>query len=171
VSFEYSRKFLKKIFKGVKDSKKLTAEKREMWLEVINAEKKAERLLYAVSSVSAKTIDNIGIAPSIRKALEESLRKLKIAPARTLVLLDGGLHAPAHYTHQKTIIKGDEKEIIISLASIIAKVHRDRYMTKIAKDFPKYDLDIHKGYGTKKHISTIKKYGSSIIHRKSFLKL
>jgi ribonuclease HII len=83
------------------------------------------------------------------------------------VLLDGGLYLPKHIP-QKTIIKGDEKIPVISAASIIAKVTRDRLMSRLHKKYPQYRFDIHKGYGTKLHRAMLKKYGRSEAHRKSF---
>ncbi|MBI5400711.1 MAG: hypothetical protein HZB12_01160 [Candidatus Yonathbacteria bacterium] len=87
-----------------------------------------------------------------------------------MVLLDGGLRAPAHYSNQKTIIKGDEKELSIALASIVAKVARDKKMIALAKKFPAYGFEKHKGYGTRAHYEAIKKHGATKHHRKSFLK-
>ncbi|MBP7848556.1 epoxyqueuosine reductase QueH [Patescibacteria group bacterium] len=69
-----------------------------------------------------------------------------------------------------TIIKGDQKNPLISAASIVAKVERDRYMVQIAKRFPEYSLDAHKGYGTKTHIKMIRKHGPSLLHRMTFCK-
>lgn len=94
---------------------------------------------------------------------------ISIFPTDTTVLLDGGLKAPDEYKDQKTIIKGDEKEVCIALASIIAKVIRDRYMVKIAQKYPKYGFEEHKGYGTKKHYEAIQKSGISPLHRLCFL--
>ena len=88
----------------------------------------------------------------------------------SLVLLDGGLKAPKEYLNQRTIIKGDEKELAIALASIVAKVTRDRLMVKLARKYPGYDLEMHKGYGTAAHYKALKNKGFSPIHRKSFLK-
>ncbi|MBI3634379.1 MAG: hypothetical protein HY228_02050 [Candidatus Yonathbacteria bacterium] len=88
----------------------------------------------------------------------------------SLVLLDGGLRAPARYKNQKTIIKGDEKELVIALASIVAKVARDARMVKLGKKFPQYGFEKHKGYGTRAHYKAIKKHGITKHHRKSFLK-
>ena len=82
--------------------------------------------------------------------------------------MDGGLKAPIEFKKQKTIIKGDEKEKIIAWASILAKVSRDALMCRLAKKYPKYGFEIHKGYGTLKHRKMIKKYGLSNVHRKSF---
>ena len=87
-----------------------------------------------------------------------------------LVLLDGGLRAPKEYKNQKTIIKGDEKELAIALASIVAKVTRDELMVKLSKKYIGYGLEKHKGYGTAYHYKALKNKGLSPIHRKSFLK-
>lgn len=91
---------------------------------------------------------------------------------RTLVevRLDGSLHAPKEYLFQKTIIKGDVTEPAISLASIMAKVMRDRKMIVLGKKYPVYRFEIHKGYGTKIHREAIAHHGLSAVHRKSFCK-
>jgi ribonuclease HII len=75
---------------------------------------------------------------------------------------------PDKYINQKTIIKGDEKDVFIACASIVAKVSRDRLMCRLALKYPNYALEIHKGYGTKLHYSLLQKHGLSKIHRKSF---
>jgi ribonuclease HII len=85
------------------------------------------------------------------------------------VYLDGGLHAPVEYIHQETIIRGDELHPVISMASIMAKVSRDRIMTKFALEYPEYGFENHSGYGTKAHYEAIKKHGQTPIHRKSFM--
>ena len=86
-----------------------------------------------------------------------------------MIYLDGSLYAPDNF-NQKTVIKGDEKIPIISAASIMAKVTRDRLMVKYSLMWPKYGFDRHKGYGTRAHYSAIKKFGLLRIHRKSFIK-
>lgn len=86
------------------------------------------------------------------------------------IFLDGGLKAPKEYTNQETIIKGDELHPVISCASIIAKVSRDKVMTNHAKEYPEYGFEKHSGYGTKAHYDAIKKHGATPLHRKSFLK-
>jgi ribonuclease HII len=86
------------------------------------------------------------------------------------IRLDGLLKAPPKFKNQKTIIKGDEKDVFIACASIVAKVSRDRLMCQLAKKYPKYSLEIHKGYGTLLHRNLIKKHGLSPLHRKSFCK-
>ncbi len=156
-------------FKGVKESKQLKEEKREEWFGRILEMQKKGLIDFEVTFQSEKVIDTKGISFAIKKALEMSIKRLKIDFKKTLVLLDGGLHAPAEYTSQKTIIKGDVKERVIAFASICAKVMRDRYMRKMAKKYPEYGFDVHKGYGTKRHYEAIKKYGLTDLHRRSFL--
>lgn len=158
----------KKWCKGLKDSKKLSEKKREEWFEKMKVAEREGWLTFAVVMVSAREIDRHGIAPSISRALTQALTKLNADPARTLVLLDGGLKAPEEFAFQKTIIKGDEKESIISLASIAAKVSRDRLLKRLAKRYPGYGLEVHKGYGTAAHRSAMRRHGLSAIHRKSF---
>lgn len=159
-----------KIFGGIKDSKQLTALGRAVWFEKIKAAHKAERLQYKVSFISSKLLDEIGLTATANLAIKRSLKKLGALPHETLVLLDGGLKAPKEFIYQKTIIKGDAKEPVIGLASIVAKVLRDRRMEKLSLEYPQFDFHIHKGYGTKRHISLIKKFGPCEIHRTSFIK-
>lgn len=155
---------------GIRDSKKLTPEKREYFFKkILELEKKGE-IEFAVSYVSAKEIDKIGISPAIKKALKNSLKKLNKNPEDCSVFLDGGLYAPEEYKKQKTIIKGDDKVKVISCASVVAKVLRDRLMCKLAKKYPKYGFEIHKGYGTKIHCENIRRNGICPEHRKCFLK-
>jgi len=159
---------------GVNDSKKLTAKKREEIFKITKKLKVYGKLDYAVFMVDAKIIDKIGIVPAIKKALGKALQKVtgKINPKDLKVLLDGGLKAPDEYINQVTIIKGDGKEKVIGLASIMAKVTRDNYLIKISKEknLLPYSLEVHKGYGTKKHRKAITTFGLSSIHRASFCK-
>lgn len=159
----------KKLRIKLKDSKKLSEKQRELWFKEIKMWQKEGLCNFKVSMVSAKMIDKIGIVPAIKKCLYSSLFDLR-TPISACILLDGGLHAPAQFKNQKTIIKGDEKEPVIALASIVAKVTRDRLMCRLAKKYPNYGLEVHKGYGTKKHYIAVQKYGLSAIHRKTFLK-
>lgn len=161
---------LRRSFGGIKDSKQLTPLGRAVWFEKIRAASRAEELNYKVSFISSKRLDEIGLRTTAHLAIKRSLEKLGVMPHETLVLLDGGLRAPKEFIYQKTIIKGDEKEPVIALASIMAKVLRDRRMEKMAIKYPQFDFHIHKGYGTKRHISLIKKFGPCEIHRRSFLK-
>ncbi|MBI5817227.1 MAG: ribonuclease HII [Candidatus Yonathbacteria bacterium] len=158
------------LFRGVKDSKKLSAQKREAWFKKLESAEQAGKVSFQVSFSGSGTIDKRGINIAIARSIAASLKGLLCPPHDSLILLDGGLRAPSEYRSQKTIIRGDEKIMIISLASIAAKVLRDRLMMKFSREFPQYGLEQHKGYGTKEHFKKIKKHGLSKIHRRSFLK-
>lgn len=157
--------------RGIKDSKKLTKQQREEWFEKTIEKRNNRTIYFAVSSVGVRYIDVSGITKALRIAVGRSLNKLRIKPRECHVFLDGLLYAPSKFKNQKTIVKGDEKKSIIALASIIAKVYRDRKMVRLSKLYPHYGFDVHKGYGTTAHYKSIKKYGICEIHRKSFLKL
>ncbi|MDO8183885.1 MAG: ribonuclease HII [bacterium] len=161
----------KTVFKryAVKDSKKLTEINREKWYKWLNQERKLKKINFATALISHEVIDKRGIVPAVRLGIRRCLTRLSLKPAECQVLLDGSLKAPLIFTNQKTIIKGDERESIIALASIAAKVRRDRYMCHLAKKFPHYHFEVHKGYGTKAHYLALKKYGLSTVHRLSFL--
>ena len=130
--------------------------------------KKQGILNFSVTQVSAATIDTIGITQAVQQGINSCLKKLNQKPNTTTVLLDGLLKAPPEYTHQETIIKGDAKEKVIGLASICAKVTRDRTLVRVAREYPNYHFDVHKGYGTKAHIKAITTYGLCPLHRRSF---
>ena len=156
-------------FEKFKDSKKLSHKQRLVWLEKINEERDKGNIFYKVSFESNKVIDDKGIVFAITRALENSLEYLNKNKGDCEVLLDGGLKAPVEYKNQKTIIKGDEKELAIALASIVAKVTRDALMVRLACKYTGYGLEKHKGYGTAEHYRALKDKGISMIHRKSFL--
>jgi ribonuclease HII len=159
---------------GVNDSKKLSEKKREEVFRLAETLKKEGKLYYGVSFVHASYIDAIGIVPSVNKAMRQSLQKIgrevEIDPASCFVKLDGSLKAPKEYIYQETIIEGDAKEKVIGLASILAKVTRDRYMVERSKmeSYASYGFEIHKGYATRAHRELILKEGLSDMHRKSF---
>jgi len=155
---------------GVNDSKKLTPQMREVIFKQAQQLKREGIITYAVGSSSAKMIDRIGIVPAIKNAQGRAFRALGLAPELCMVKLDGGLKAPEEFMFQETIIKGDGREKVIGLASILAKVTRDRYMKRIASRFASYDFATHKGYGTKAHCMAIHKHGLSSEHRVSFCK-
>jgi len=161
---------IRRVFKNIRDSKQLTPSEREEWFEIICQQAEAKNISFCVTSAKNFIIDRDGISQAIRKLIARSLVKLKAHPLKTKIFLDGGLKAPRRYLNQKTIIKGDEKITVISIASVAAKVLRDRHMKKIAKSFPEYGFEIHKGYGTPHHIEKIKKYGPCELHRMSFIK-
>lgn len=148
----------------LKDSKKLTGQQRDILYKYIVEH---GMLRHAAAFVDAHTIDEIGIVNAANQAASVAARSLEIAPARVDVLLDAGLRVPSHWS-QESFVRGDETIPAISLASIIAKVSRDRYMEDIAKDFAQYGFEAHKGYGTVYHRSSIARYGLSSVHRVTF---
>lgn len=154
----------------LKDSKQMTAANRQAWHMEARTMEKMGALQIVVSSRTAAAIDKKGIAVCIRECIASNLKKLNINPKDCTVLLDGGLKAPVEYKHQQTIIKGDDSQKIISLASVVAKVQRDHYMIALHKKHPGYGWHSNKGYGTKVHIAAIKKMDTSPFHRQSFLK-
>ena len=158
---------IRKAFPGVGDSKVLTEKKREEIYESALLYKDRGEINFCVEYASAKIIDSVGITQAVRDCVHAGIRKLAPESIDVHVLLDGLLHAPEGYS-QETIIKGDATEPVISLASIVAKVSRDRLMKKMAEQFPKYGFEKHKGYGTKAHQEAIREFGLSEMHRKTF---
>ncbi len=156
----------------LRDSKKLSEKNREKIRSELENLKNNKKVLWGIGEVSASRIDEIGIAPSIKEAMNSALLQLekKGIAVTSEVVLDGSLYAPERYNNQSTHIKGDEKFIEISLASIIAKVYRDDLMKKLANEFPLYGFENHAGYGTKAHYEAITVNGMTEYHRKSFLK-
>ena len=154
---------------GVADSKILSERKREEVFVYAQELKKQGVLDFCVSLVGAPVIDKIGIVYAVNTAINRSFLKLSLQPYECFVKLDGGLKAPKEFS-QETIIRGDALEKVIGLASILAKVHRDRYMIKKANDerFSPYFFEVHKGYGTRKHREAIQQLGLSTLHRKTF---
>lgn len=159
-----------KEFPGVKDSKLLSEKRREKLFEMLTARVALGDARFAVEFETADTIDREGIASAVRCALYRGVNALAPDAAVVRIQLDGSLKAPPEYA-QETIVNGDELIPIISLASIAAKVTRDRLMIDLAKQFPTYGFEKHKGYGTKVHYDMLKKYGLCVIHRRSFINL
>ncbi len=157
----------------LRDSKQLSPKQREIWFEWLKREQARKHLFFSVGLTNARTIDQSGIVPAIRLATTRALHKLErrlvLSPQATQIFLDGGLVAPLKYSCQWAIVRGDETEPIITLASIVAKVSRDATMRLLAKQYPNYQLDKHKGYGTRDHYDQLRKHGLSVIHRRSFL--
>ncbi|MDB5195422.1 MAG: ribonuclease [Parcubacteria group bacterium] len=157
-------------FPGLNDSKKLTEKKREAIFLQLQEEIKKGNVSAVVYLASAAKIDAEGIVPSVRGALYKGVRKLLPNPEEGKVFLDGSLKAPPEY-EQETIIGGDGTVPAIMLASVAAKVTRDRLMKKLALEHPLYEFDIHKGYGTKKHYELLRTHGPCALHRLTFLHL
>jgi ribonuclease HII len=161
--FDVAKEFL-----GVADSKKLSEKRREEIFMMLEARVALGDARFIVEFESAKIIDREGIAPSIRRALAWGVNTLAPDSSIVEILLDGALKAPPEYK-QQTIINGDEIIPLISLASIAAKVSRDRLMVTLAAEYPDYGFEKHKGYGTRAHYEMLKRHGPCAIHRRSFL--
>lgn len=116
--------------------------------------------------VDNNTIDEINILEATRKAMHEAVTNLKVKP--DYIFIDAEKHVDTCGVPYLPIIKGDSLSINIACASIIAKVTRDRIVRELAKEYPEYGLEKHKGYGTKQHVEAIKKYGLTKLHRKTF---
>jgi ribonuclease HII len=166
-------------FRSLKDSKKLSAARREFWAKELAS---AAGVRFAVARVYPRGIERSNIsAAANRAALNAFSRLLKDhgLPPRTHVYLDGGLFlgskarqqraVAAKTVNAKTVIKGDEKFSAVAAASIIAKVARDGFMTRLTKQYPQYGFEVHKGYGTAAHLRAIKKNGPCSAHRLTFL--
>lgn len=151
------------------DSKKLSAAHRKIWKDFLC---KSSHAVFFYHTEGARKIDTKGIAVCIRSIIKKNLKyfikKHKVMHDEVHVLLDGGLKAPKEFINQQTIIKGDEKEMVISFASIYAKVTRDGHMVRLAKKYPQYGFEVHKGYGTSAHRQTISREGVCVEHRKTF---
>ncbi len=146
--------------KDIKDSKKLSEKKREMLYDIINE----NALSIGVGIIDEKTIDEVNIYEATKLAMKEAVSNLKIKPEHVLIdAMKLDLEIPS-----TSIIKGDALSESIAAASIIAKVTRDRILKDMDKEYPMYDLINNKGYGTRKHIEALKKYGPCKYHRKTF---
>ena len=151
------------ILEGLNDSKKVTPKRRDRLFEEIQE----KAIAWAVASVDEKEIDVINILNARMKAMEMAIQALK--PAPDYALIDGNRDKGITIAHE-TVVKGDGRSANIAAASILAKVSRDRYMEEMAKLYPEYEFERHKGYGTKLHFELLMKYGPCPIHRRSFLK-
>ena len=152
---------------GLNDSKKLTEKKREALFPVIQELASA----WSVAFVDAAEIDATDILSARMKAMQLAIRGLDRRP--DFALIDGNRdrgRTAAVLTPHRCVVKGDSLSASIAAASILAKVSRDRFMLEIARKYPKYRFEQHKGYGTKLHYEMLRTYGPSPIHRRTFLK-
>lgn len=157
-------------FPGLNDSKQVTEEVRERIFGQLIERVASGELAYAVRMRSHHEIDEKGIAVVIRSAVAHGLASLAPKEGEYKVWLDGALRAPTRHI-QETVIGGDGLIPCIMLASIAAKVTRDRYMVRLARKYPQYLFNKHKGYGTSEHYALISQYGPCDIHRRTFLHL
>lgn len=150
------------IIEGVDDSKKLSENKREK----LAAQIREKAIAVSIAEVSPEEIDEINILNAVKKCMTAAVNGLTIKPDITIV--DGcdlKLGINAEY-----VVKGDLKSYTVGCASIVAKVYRDGLMKELAKKFPAYGFEKHKGYGTAAHIKAIKENGPCSLHRKTFIK-
>jgi ribonuclease HII len=153
---------LKKNLLKVKDSKKITAKRREELYEILTNHPDVE---WGVGVVSEKIIDQINILQATKLAMQEAVEKIN--RKKCFLIIDGSFGVNIN-CEQKSVPKADENVLECSMASVIAKVTRDRIMMKYHLKYPFYRFDKHKGYGTKLHLEMIKKHGHCPIHRKTF---
>ena len=149
---------------GLNDSKKLSEKKREQLFDII-CEKAID---YSIGVATEKEIDEINILNATFLAMHRAVEGLKIKP--DYALIDGNQYPKIPFVIEETVVKGDAKSMSIAAASILAKVSRDRFMLEKTKEFPQYQFEKHKGYGTKLHYEMLAEYGPSPLHRMSFLK-
>jgi ribonuclease HII len=146
---------------GLADSKKLSAAQRERLFDLICA----RALCCAVGSASVQEIDRLNILQATMLAMRRAIEGLRLTPAR--VLIDGN-RIPVLRVHAEAVIDGDARVPAISAASIVAKVHRDRWCAQLHAQYPGYGFAEHKGYGTVQHLAALRRLGACPEHRRSF---
>jgi len=147
--------------KGLADSKKLTALKRERLYDEICA----KALCVSIAEASVEEIDTLNILQATMLAMQRAVEGLRLRPGK--VLVDGN-RLPTLDMLAEAIVKGDDKVAAISAASILAKVHRDRWCAQYHEQYPLYGFAGHKGYGTPEHLAALRQYGACPQHRRSF---
>jgi ribonuclease HII len=147
---------------GIKDSKKLSARRRELLVPQIQS----IAIDYNIGIATVAEIDELNILQATLVAMHRAITGLKITPE--LCLIDGNKPVPNLDIPQQTLVKGEDRSISIAAASILAKVWRDRLMIELGEVYPLYHLANHKGYGTAQHLMAIEKYGITPEHRQSF---
>ena len=148
---------------GLNDSKQVSAKRREILFDEIQE----KAVAWAVAWADEKEIDAMNILNARMLAMDRAIRSLK--PAPDYALIDGNRNKGISLVNE-TVVKGDSRSASIAAASILAKVSRDRYMEEMARRYPEYEFERHKGYPTKRHYELLRKYGPCPIHRRTFLK-
>ncbi len=149
---------------GLNDSKKISEKKREQLFDVI----REKAVAYSIGIATEQEIDEINILNATFLAMHRAVEGLSVKP--DYALIDGNQYPKIPFVTEETVVKGDAKVMSIAAASILAKVSRDRFMLEKAKEYPQYQFEKHKGYGTKLHYEMLTEFGASPIHRLSFLK-
>ena len=148
--------------RGLADSKVLSAAAREIAYEAIMS----RALAVAIGFAPAEEIDRINIRQATFAAMRRALHGLSLRAAH--VLVDGSDAPPGLHCPGETIVRGDSSSLSIAAASIVAKVTRDRMMTRLNKIYPQYGFANHMGYGTPEHLAAIRMHGVCVLHRRSF---
>ena len=152
--------------KLLKDSKKLSRKRRYDALECILKMQRKKKLIFSLGYASVKEIDSINILKATILSMKRAILKLKLTKGN--IIIDGNIKLDLENFICKSFVKGDQLSTTIATASIIAKVHRDRYMAKIGREFPYFNWCSNAGYGTATHIKQIQLRGITNHHRKSF---
>lgn len=150
----------------ITDSKKINANKRKLIFAYLQKLINKKLLIYKLGLASVKEIDDINILEATKLSMRRAVFNLNEPP--TTLIIDGNFDINLNKYPSKSFIKGDEISLSIATASIIAKIHRDRYMRFLSYFFPYYNWSSNAGYGTKKHIEQICKKGITSHHRKTF---
>lgn len=151
------------VIPGLNDSKKLTDKKRRELFPII----KEQAIAYGIAFASEQEIDELNILQATFLAMQRAIDQLD--GKANFALIDGNREKDFGLPVM-TVVKGDSRSANIAAASVLAKVTRDEYMEELAKQYPEYDFEIHKGYGTKAHYAALTEYGASPVHRVTFLK-
>ena len=147
----------------ITDSKALSSRSREELFEQIIT---ISHISYSIGVSSADEIDRLNILNATFLAMKRALKNLSVRP--DALLIDGNMGLKDIGIYQKTVVKGDARSFSIAAASIIAKVTRDRWIIEKSQEYPEYEFEQHKGYGTRRHMELLKKIGPCSLHRKSF---
>ena len=151
------------VIEGLNDSKKLSDKRRRELFPVIQE----KAIAYGIGFASEQEIDEINILQATFLAMKRALAQLE--GKADFALIDGNRETDFGLPVM-TVVKGDSRSANIAAASVLAKVSRDNVMDELAKEYPQYGFEIHKGYGTKAHYTALTEHGASPVHRKSFLK-
>jgi ribonuclease HII len=168
-------------FRGIRDSKKLSAKQRDNWYKILTSH---QNIQWGAGIVSEKIIDKINILEATKLAMVKAVLDLekRLGKSVDFLIIDGNFsiqiaqnaedrprqNLPRSVLGQLSIIKADDTIFNCIAAGIIAKVTRDKMIMKLHKKYPAYGFDKHKGYGTKEHLLALRKHGPCEIHRRSF---
>lgn len=150
---------------GVNDSKQVTAKQREaLFVRITQC-----ALTYGIGQQDATVIDQIGIMPATKRAMQQAIDQLH--PKAEFLLIDGRVRLQNNPLAQQAVVRGDSKSLSIAAASILAKVTRDRLLGELDACYPLYGFGQHKGYGTARHLAALAAYGPCPLHRRTFAPL